>query len=174
MSIPIPGVSSEQISAPSQPITRTIFGLTRTIDINAIGRFPLERRHMLQLNGYMEGPWGINIGGSFRMMSGERYTRTLNTLNAGVVLNQVQEVIMAEKKGSRGYPSQTILDLRLEKAFSLSGRTSFRIFADGFNILNANKAVEVQTESDSPVLQFDQVLAIMQPRIFRVGVKFEF
>jgi len=158
----------------SQPISMYNLFVDPNYHINAIGRFPLERRHMLQLNGYMEGPWGINVGGSFRMMSGQRYTRMLNTLNAGVVLNQVQEVIMAEKKGSRGYPTQTILDLRLEKAFSLSGRTSFRIFADGFNILNANKAVEVQTESDSPVLQFNQVLAIMQPRIFRVGVKFEF
>jgi hypothetical protein len=158
----------------SQPISMYNLFVDPNYHINAIGRFPLERRHMLQLNGYMEGPWGINVGGSFRMMSGQRYTRMLNTLNAGVVLNQVQEVIMAEKKGSRGYPTQTILDLRLEKAFVVSGRTSFRIFADGFNILNANKAVEVQTESDSPVLQFNQVLAIMQPRIFRVGVKFEF
>ena len=142
--------------------------------INAIGRFHLERRRLFQFYGYFVGPWGINIGGNFRMLSGARYVRTLNTINVGVLLNQAQEVIMAEKKGSRGYPTQTIIDLRLEKVFRLTERMSIAAFADGFNILNANKAMEVQTESGSPVLQFDQVLAIMQPRIFRVGVKFEF
>jgi hypothetical protein len=142
--------------------------------INAIGRFPLERRHLFQLYGAFEGPLGINFGGSFRAMSGQRYTRTLNTINAGLTLNQAQEQIYGEKKGSRGYPAQVILDIKVEKVFRLGGSRSLAAFIDGFNIFNGNKAVEVQTESGSPVMQFEQVLAIMQPRIFRVGVRFEF
>ena len=158
----------------SQPTAMYNLFVNPNSHINASGRFPLERGHMFQLYGYFVGPWGINIGGNSRVMSGQRYTRTLNTLNAGVMLNQVQEAILAEKKGSRGYPTQMVFDLRAEKVFKLGDRMSFAAFVDGFNIFNANKSIEVQTESGSPVLQFDQVLAIMQPRIFRVGVKFEF
>jgi hypothetical protein len=142
--------------------------------INAIGRFPLERRHMFQLYGYFEGPFGLNCGGNFRLMSGERYTRSLNTLNAGVMLNQAQAVIYAEKKGSMGYPTQINLDLRLEKAFRLGGKTSIKVFVDGFNILNSNKAIQVETESDNPAKKFKQVLAIQSPRALRIGAKFEF
>jgi hypothetical protein len=129
---------------------------------------------LFQLYGAFEGPFGVNFGASFRAMSGQRYTRTLNTINAGVTLNQAQEQIYAEKKGSRGYPAQVILDIKVEKVFRLGGSRSLAAFIDGFNIFNGNKAVEVQTESGSPVMQFEQVLAIMQPRIFRAGVRFEF
>jgi hypothetical protein len=160
--------------AASQPTQMYNLWVDPNYHINAVGRFPLERRNVFQLYGYVEGPFGINFGGDLRIMSGQRYTRMLNTLNAGVPLNQVQEIIFAEPKGSRGYPAETILDLRLEKAFGLGGRTAIKLFVDGFNILNGNKAIEIQPESDSPVLKFGQVLAIEPPRVFRIGAKFEF
>jgi hypothetical protein len=141
--------------------------------INAIGRLPLERRNQVKLQGMVTGPWGINISGFFRYYSGQRYTRTLANTDLGIALSQGQEIIYAETKGSHGLPAQAILDMRLEKAFRMGG-VSLAVFADGFNLLNANEATEVQVRSGSSILVFGQMTRIMDPRAVRLGFRFEF
>jgi hypothetical protein len=141
--------------------------------INAIGRLPLERRNQFKLQGMVAGPWGINVSGFFRYYSGQRYTRTVANTDLGIMLSQGQSIIFAETKGSHGLPDQAILDLRLEKVFRMGG-VQLGLFADGFNLLNGNKATEVQVRSDSPVLIFGQMTRIMDPRAVRLGFKFEF
>jgi len=158
----------------SQPTNMATLWDNPNRHINAIGRFPLERRHQFQLYGFVEAPLGINLGGTFRIASGQRYTRVFNTVNAGIVLNQASETIRMEEKGSRGYPTLWTLDLRAEKAFDLGGTASFKIFVDGFNILNNNAVISAQTEFGNAVIPFEQALMLQAPRIFRLGVKIEF
>ncbi len=141
--------------------------------INAVGRLPLERRNQVKLQGTVAGPWGINVSGFFHYYSGQRYTRTLSNMDLGVTLSQGQSIIYADTKGSYGLPAQVILDMRLEKVFRI-GAYSLGIFADGFNLLNANEATEVQTRSGSPVLIFGEMTRIMDPRAVRLGFRFEF
>ena len=141
--------------------------------INAYGRLPLERRNQVKLQGMVNGPWGINFSGFFRYYSGQRYTRTVANTDLGIALSQGQSIIFAEEKGSYGLPAQFLLDLRLEKAFPL-GSTTFKLFADVFNLFNSNEATAVQVRSSSPALVFQQMTAIMDPRATRLGFKFEF
>ena len=72
-----------------------------------IGRFDLERRHQFKVQGLVKGPWGINIGGYFRILSGQRYTRTIRSGDLGVSLNQGTSSIFAEERGASGYPTLT-------------------------------------------------------------------
>ena len=160
--------------ASSQPTQMAALWDNPNWHTNAIGRFPLERRHQFQLYGFVEGPLGINLGGTFRIAAGQRYTRTFSTVNAGVLLNQITETILMEAKGSRGYPTLWTLDLRAEKAFHLGGTAFLKIFADGFNILNQNAVISAQTEFGNVVIPFEQALQLQDPRIIRVGAKFEF
>ena len=140
---------------------------------NAYGTIPLTRRNQFKLQAMVNGPWGINVSGYFRYYSGQHYTRQIYNTDAGVPVSQGQAIINAEAMGSSELPAQAILDLRLEKAFHLGGAT-MAIFADGFNMLNGNKATIVQTRSDSALLVFGQMMAIQDPRAVRLGFKFEF
>jgi hypothetical protein len=141
--------------------------------INAYGRFPLERRHQVKVQGLVNGPWGLNFSAFFRYYSGQRYSRTVANTDLDIMLNQGQAIIFAETKGSFGLPAQALLDLRLEKAFGI-GATTIKLFADAFNLFNANEATEVQIRSSSPALVFQQMTRIMDPRSVRLGFKFEF
>jgi hypothetical protein len=141
--------------------------------INAIGRFPLERRHQVKLQGMVTGPWGVNVSAFLRYYSGQRYTRTVSSTDLGILLSQGQEIINAETRGDRGLPAQAILDLRLEKVFRV-GAASFGVFADAFNLFNGNKSTEVQVRSDSIALVFGEMTRIQDPRAVRLGFKFEF
>ncbi|MDD8032144.1 MAG: TonB-dependent receptor, partial [Acidobacteriota bacterium] len=143
--------------------------------INAIGRFPDERTHQIKLQGMVQLPWGITLGGYTRFLSGRRYTRQIRStdiLGADDDLNQGTVTIYAEERGSRQLPEVAILDLRLEKKFRIS-RTSLGIFVDIFNVFNDNKATGVYAISGHPTIEFESMQSIMDPRIIRIGARFE-
>ncbi len=64
----------------------------------------------------------------------------------------------------------TLFDMRVEKAFSLGPNRRVAAFVDVFNILNVNPEQNVNWSSG---LMFQQPLAIVPPRIARIGVKLE-
>lgn len=142
--------------------------------INAIGRFPLERTHQFKLQGTVLLPMGFNLGGYLRYLSGGRYTRQIRYKDiTGTELNQGNVTIYAEPRGSRRLPDLMILDLRLEKRFKIY-RTTFSVFVDMFNVFNCNLATSVNAISSHPTIPFNQMLSIHDPRIFRLGARFEF
>lgn len=141
--------------------------------INAEGRFPYERRHQLKITGLVNGPWGVSIGGYFRHLSGQRWTRYITSSFLGLELNQLTETIKAEKRGANGYPAINILDLRLEKTFKL-GKIQLNLFADIFNVFNDNTVVEKYLDSSNPAVKFGEDLSIVPPRVVRLGAKIEF
>lgn len=148
--------------------------------INRNGRFTLERRNMVKIQGMLKGPWGINLGGYFSYLAGRRWERHIVAHYFGLSLSQGGTTnIMAEPRGSRGAPDLVILDLKVEKAFKF-GPVNFRIFADIFNVFNGNKAViltdgtGIYDISNHPTLVFGEMEDIQDPRIFRLGAKIEF
>lgn len=141
--------------------------------INAEGRFPYERRHQLKITGLVKGPWGISIGGYFRHLSGQRRTRYITSSFLGLELGQLTDTIKAEPRGANGYPAVNILDLRLQKVFKL-GKIQLKLFADIFNVLNDNTVLQEYLDSSNPSVEFGEDLAIVPPRVVRLGAKIEF
>jgi len=141
--------------------------------INAIGRFPYERRHQVKLQGMIRGPWGINFGTYFRYYSGRRYTRQIRSTDLGLSLSQGSQTIYAEERGSSGYPGIYQWDVKLEKEFRIYG-TSFAVFCDVFNVFNSNMEDDVYTISSNSSIEYEKIEGIIDPRIFRIGARFEF
>ena len=141
--------------------------------VNAIGRLEGERRHQFKLLGTVKGPWGINLSTNMQFFSGRRYTRTVRSADLGLALRQGAATNYAETRGSRGLPFQSILDFKLEKVFTF-GALKLSIFGDVFNALNQGKATEVWTRSSGGGFDFEEMLAINPPRLFRIGAKIDF
>jgi len=158
----------------SQSLGTSTFYHSPNYHFNREGRFPGERRHQIKITGLVKGPLGINFSGYFRYISGARWTRTASTQYIGEELNQGDVSIYAEKRGSRGFPNLTKLDLRVEKAFKISN-LRFSVFADIFNVFNANTATGYYTtDASNDTYEFMQLRSIVAPRVIRVGAKIEF
>ena len=149
--------------------------------INAVGNFPAERRHQVKLNGMWQGPWGITFSGYYRYLEGTRYTRQIRSQDLGLNLPQGNVTILAETRGARNYPGLSLLDLRAEKMFRLPGRLGqVSVFLDAFNVLNINTTTTVNVISSSPVIvnnqnvYFEGATALTDPRVFRLGFRFEY
>ncbi len=146
--------------------------------VNALGRFPLERRHQFKVEGLVKGPMGVNCGWYFRYLSGNPTTRTITSNLVGLTgaskLAQGNTTIYAEPRGSTLFNDFWQLDLRLEKTFRVS-IINLGIFADCFNVFNrAFKTGMWMNSSNQTVNKLYVMTAINDPRIFQLGARIEF
>ncbi len=96
----------------------------------------------------------------------ESFDPEVNLVGAGW-----HDMMVAQDPGDPSWmPSTTIVDLNLRKRFGLGKGTGLTASLDALNVFNENAASSVgYTGSD-----FGQVNSIVRPRIFRLGVKFDF
>jgi len=114
-----------------------------------------------------ELPFGITFGGFFNFRSGMPTQRYYYYDD----VNQDAVDLEFEKFGTHRYPSLTILDLRLSKVFRTNKIGTFEVMADVFNTFNAYTTLAWDNESYSGYQSPTNVLA---PRIFRLGLKWQF
>jgi len=128
----------------------------------------VDRRWMFKFAGSYRAPWGIIFGTNIIYQQGQSWQRTVR-----VPLNQGFRSINAESRGSRRFPNELYLDMRVEKAFQLGSRLRARITFDVFNILNKNTNLDwVSTQAESP--NFQVPTNIISPRRAMVGFQIEF
>lgn len=137
--------------------------------INADGRLTIDPTHMVKIQASMVLPWDINVGFNFTYITGNTYNRWLRVDYP--VIEQSRKFILADEAGSvYRYDAQTNLDLRIQKDFKI-GKVKVGILADAFNLLNAGTADSVETEAGP---YFGEVLDVVYPRRFRVGLRVYF
>ncbi len=103
--------------------------------INAEGRSFSDYTHEANLEGtYLLSAWGgVTLSGGYRYLSGAAWGRTAVITG----LQQGNQSVRVEPRGTRRVDGAGALDLRIEKTFPLgsSGRT-LGVYADAFNITN--------------------------------------
>lgn len=133
----------------------------------------VNSRWQAKLSGLYQLPYGVNLSGVF--IAREGYIKPTHVL---VLMPGIgQEKLFGSdagggKFGDERLPTFYNLNLRMEKMFQLGdfGRVTFAV--DAFNIFNS--AVSLRKESRLDADEFDQDLRILNPRIFRFGIKFNF
>lgn len=127
-----------------------------------------DRGYQFKLSGTYIFPYGIMISAYFAHEQGRPYNRTLR-----VWLDQGYRTIAAEERGSKRFPNQTYLDLRLEKEFKLWNNVRLKLLIDVWNIFNTEYNYWVaSTNADS-----DAYLApggFVLPRRAQLGIRFVF
>lgn len=148
--------------------------------VNAAGRSG-GREHQFKMTGSYELPWGVMLGGNFRLESGAFITRTVQITG----LNQGNITVNAEPRGSVTLDTLPTLDLRLGKLFRF-GANQIEVDLDMFNITNENTVYDVRTGSNRQTVrvgrtgetrvipQFMSPTGILGPRIFRFNVTYRF
>jgi hypothetical protein len=133
--------------------------------INATGDDPLNERVFLKLQGSYQFPYRILASGFFRYSSGLPFTRELVVEG----LPQGPVTVFAERRGSRQTESSTTLDLRVEKAFGLGDGRDLGLILDVFNVTNE---ATVFQEGSLTSVNLGDPLAVRNPRIARLGLRF--
>jgi len=112
-------------------------------------------------------PYDIGVSASYKLQSGFNYARELsvNLPNAGA------ELIPAELFDARRAPNVGIFDVRFEKSFALGKPGRVTGMVDIFNLTNSSVITNARNRSGS---RFHEVIALLDPRIVRFGIRWEF
>jgi hypothetical protein len=114
-------------------------------------------------------PWDIGFAGSWKVQSGFNYARTISV----TMPVEGARTIRVESISSNRYPSVAILDLRLDKTLQLGRFGRVTPMLDVFNIMNSGVPTTVRT-TNTATAPFNEVTAILNPRVIRLGVRFSF
>ena len=155
--------------------------------INSYGRVPFDRPLQIKLMGSFLLPFDVVLTGYFQHRSGSAWRRTLERVyfpDSLAAQSQSTYVwVAAEPYGTRRGPTYTMLDMRLEKSFTVGRYGKLSIILDAFNIgarsgVNVNENPAPYIYPDTKVYQvgttYKLVTSCYGTRTFRFGAKFTF
>jgi hypothetical protein len=129
---PDPDLASASISTVAPAFQTATFGRDPNNLTNADGRLPNDRPHMFRLMGTVDLPHAaLALSGNFQYLTGKPWAAS-----AQVSLPQGDQRILIEPRGSRRSSSQTLLDLRVSKPFSVRKLGRIDVMFDVLNVLN--------------------------------------
>lgn len=150
-----------------QTVRNTNFPLTPNDLVNAgpDGRYEYTS-WQAKINATVEGPFAIKMTPIVRHQSGQSFGRTFSV--SLPIYGNVR--VLAEPIDSQRMDNITVMDLRVEKAFTFAASRKISGFFDLFNMFNANPEQNLSWVSGTSYLR---PLNIVPPRIARIGAKLE-
>jgi hypothetical protein len=134
---------------------------------NAYGRLPNDRPHMFRVMGAVDVPrTGVAVAANLQYFTGKPWAAT-----AQIALPQGDQRILLEPRGSRRLSSQSLLDVRVSRTFSLgAGGRRVELLFDVLNALNDTAEEGLATDNlFSP--NFGQPVVFMDPRRAMLSVR---
>jgi hypothetical protein len=145
-------------SFPYRPFDR-LFG-DDGVETSTLWNYKIIGRYVL--------PFDVGVSGSWKVQSGFNFARTISV----TMPVEGSRTIRVEPITANRYPSVAILDFRFDKSFDFRG-TRLTPMLDVFNLLNSGVPTTVRT-TNTATAPFKEVTAILNPRVVRFGVRFNF
>lgn len=134
--------------------------------------FLIAPRYQFIANGLFQAGWGVNLG--FNMVTRQGYSQPFFAGDEEVSdpISPNKSVLLVSEVDKFRLPAITSFDARAEKAFRI-GRANLMFDLDVFNLFNSNTILGREYDVNAGS-SFNQVREIMQPRILRLGARFNF
>jgi hypothetical protein len=134
--------------------------------------------HIFQVNGLVEFPWQIQVGGIFRGQSGFHFSRSTN---AGVVndpdgdgnTNAIDHSSSAGRNAFTAPPFVTV-DMNFSKRFAVGERVKVQVMFAFFNLFNRQNPAAVSPRADVVLEPFGKSLQVLPGREGQIGFRIEF
>jgi hypothetical protein len=130
----------------------------------------LNTRWVAKLSGAYDLPFGVTVAAFFNARDGVPFVRSILAEGRGNGLGDVE--VQLDPWGDVRYDNFYEVDLRASKSFTLRGTQRVGVYADVFNLMNANTVLTRQDQQQ--LLTANDVQEILAPRVLRVGVKYSF
>jgi len=138
-------------------------------------RYPLGGSDwMAKLSFLYQLPWGFSFSGFANARQGYIFPERLlvTTPERAKVGLGSKTIIYTAKPGEKRYRDFYNADLSLAKTFSLKNYGSVIFQADAFNIFNFSHELERFPQVNSPY--YNRIQKILNPRVIRLGVRYNF
>jgi hypothetical protein len=128
-----------------------------------------------KFSGTIDAGWDLRVTPVLKVQSGAPYGRfaSIPGCSATVTadcLNYGTQLVLVEPIGTRRQDMVSLLDFRVEKQVRLMDRARVGLFFDLFNTFNSNTAVNLSWQAGA---RFERATTVLNPRIAKFGVKFD-
>jgi len=123
-----------------------------------------------QLMGRYVFPADIGFAASFRYQAGFPYSRVIPDQETDPALNATPSPFFAQNLDQNRADNVALLNFRVDKSFKLGNRGKVTAMLDIYNILNTAPVTNFSLLPSN----FKQVIAVLDPRVFQMGFRFEF
>jgi hypothetical protein len=131
----------------------------------------VNSRWSAKLSGLYELPLGINFSGVFIARDGYPM-RPYNVVNLPGIGDENIYGNPGGKFGDKRLPAFWTLNFRIEKNVRVTDTSSVTLAIDAFNVTNSALSLKKEVSLMAP--NYSQDLLILNPRVFRFGVRFNF
>jgi hypothetical protein len=112
-------------------------------------------------------PWEIGFSGSWKLQSGRQWGR-----NQSITLpSEGAQSVRWEPVTTNRAPSVSIFDVRFDKSFTMGRYGRLSGMVDVFNVTNSGTVINFATTMGAT---YKSVIGILDPRIVRFGVRYDF
>ena len=143
------------------------------------GIYNILPKYQFMANGLYQAPYAIDLGFNWLLRQGFGQAWYQSRVATGDYFSNRKSVALYSDINQNRLPTVTTLDFRVGwnplKAFNVSSRVGLNIDFDFFNLFNSGTVLGRQYDKRlTGTTGFDQVLEIMNPRIFRIGMRVTF
>lgn len=140
---------------------------------HSLDDYVMNSRWMLKINWMNRLPWDFHFSGKIVAREGYIFPKIATLVDEDWrYWDEEKPVLLLEDFGDNRYPTFFQLDLRLDKTFDLKKLGQITLSLEGFNITNSNVALRTNNDLSFSTYNIDYV--ILNPRVFRLGVRYEF
>jgi hypothetical protein len=130
-------------------------------------------RYQFIANGLYQARWGVNFGANWMLRQGYAEPYFRSSVAAGDPLGR-KSVMLVNAVDEFRLPAVSTFDFRIEKAIKIQ-RSTLNLDLDIFNVGNAATVLGQQYDARATgATGFAHTLEIMNPRIVRIGARFNF
>jgi len=161
--------------SPGDPLINGGLVVTQQTNSGKSGIYQVLPKYQIIANGLYQAPHGIDLG--FNFLVGQGFSQPWYRSNVDTpddYYNSLKSVAVYSNIDQNRLSPRTTLDVRVGKLFKV-GRTNFNIDLDIFNLFNSGTVLSRTYDlRKTGGTGFNQVLEIINPRIARIGVRFNF
>ena len=131
-------------------------------------------KYQLIGQGMYQLPWGLNAGANWVLRQGYAMPYFKDNVPTGDELSNNKSVLVVDDVQRFRLPAVSSLDLRLEKEFRIN-RADLMLDLDVFNVSNSPTVLgrQYNLRLTGPT-GYNEILEVMNPRIFRLGARVNF
>ena len=170
--------SENSAAGPDTGPSRTNVFVNPNARINAYGNAEIDFTHQVKLEGTYRVPFfgGFNVGANYQYLTGGAWGRRATIRG----LAQGNETVRIEPRGTRrDEPGLSMVDMRIEKTFSLGAQSrTVSVYLDAYNLTNQGTVSFIDGHGvgtiDLSGSTFGTPRQWIAPRVLRVGARLKF
>jgi hypothetical protein len=155
----------------TSPLSTDPIGVNYFVNVNpSVSNRQKTTTYHFQLLGRYTLPFDVGFAANYRYQSGFPYSEYITDADTAPGLNVTPSPFFVEDLKNNRSDNVSLLNFRVDKGFTFAGHYKITGIFDLYNVMNANPVTNFSLANGN----FRSIIAVLDPRVAQVAIRFEF